>query len=110
MARGNLKFGKFTLKSGRVSPYFFNAGGFDDGRSLEVLSACYAQAILEIGPCLCQQLFGIVLSVVNGATLVKVAACLSDKFFVSCTHVQDLNEAFFLFLREIVAVETIDNH
>jgi orotate phosphoribosyltransferase len=49
MARGNLKFGEFTLKSGRISPYFFNAGGFDDGRSLEVLSDCYAQAILDSG-------------------------------------------------------------
>ncbi|MDH3902382.1 MAG: orotate phosphoribosyltransferase [Xanthomonadales bacterium] len=47
MAQGNLKFGEFTLKSGRISPYFFNAGGFDDGRSLEILSACYAQAILD---------------------------------------------------------------
>ena len=49
MARGNLKFGQFTLKSGRISPYFFNAGGFDDGRSLQLLSDCYAQAILDSG-------------------------------------------------------------
>ena len=49
MAQGNLKFGKFTLKSGRISPYFFNAGGFDDGHSLELLSDCYAQAILDSG-------------------------------------------------------------
>jgi orotate phosphoribosyltransferase len=49
MAQGNLKFGKFTLKSGRISPYFFNAGGFDDGHSLEILSDCYAQAILDSG-------------------------------------------------------------
>jgi orotate phosphoribosyltransferase len=47
LARGNLGFGEFTLKSGRLSPYFFNAGGFDDGYSLERLSACYAQAIVE---------------------------------------------------------------
>lgn len=49
MARGNLKFGSFTLKSGRISPYFFNAGGFDDGQSLQLLSECYAQAILDSG-------------------------------------------------------------
>lgn len=49
LARGNLKFGEFTLKSGRTSPYFFNAGGFDDGLSLQILSDCYAQAILDSG-------------------------------------------------------------
>jgi orotate phosphoribosyltransferase len=47
MARGNLKFGQFTLKSGRISPYFFNAGGFDDGESLGRLADCYAQAIID---------------------------------------------------------------
>ncbi len=49
MQRENLKFGEFELKSGRISPYFFNAGGFDDGYSLELLSDCYAQAILASG-------------------------------------------------------------
>jgi orotate phosphoribosyltransferase len=47
--KGNLKFGQFTLKSGRVSPYFFNAGGFDDGASLSALARCYAASILASG-------------------------------------------------------------
>ena len=47
--KGNLRFGRFTLKSGRVSPYFFNAGGFDDGASLAELAHCYADAILHSG-------------------------------------------------------------
>ncbi len=45
--KGVLQFGKFNLKSGRVSPYFFNAGLFNDGHALEVLSKFYAQAIIE---------------------------------------------------------------
>ena len=49
LARGNLKFGEFTLKSGRISPYFFNAGGFDDGQSLDELAGCYADAIVAAG-------------------------------------------------------------
>jgi len=47
LRKGNLSFGSFTLKSGRVSPYFFNAGGFDDGASLGELARCYAAAILD---------------------------------------------------------------
>jgi len=46
LTKGNLKFGEFTLKSGRISPYFFNAGGFDDGDSLAGLADCYADAIV----------------------------------------------------------------
>ena len=44
-----LKFGEFTLKSGRVSPYFFNAGAFDSGRALAALGRCYAHRIVEAG-------------------------------------------------------------
>ncbi|MFN2329973.1 MAG: orotate phosphoribosyltransferase, partial [Chromatocurvus sp.] len=42
-----LKFGEFTLKSGRVSPYFFNAGAFATGASLAALGRYYAQCIVD---------------------------------------------------------------
>lgn len=42
-----LRFGEFTLKSGRTSPYFFNAGLFDTGEKLAFLAKCYADAVAE---------------------------------------------------------------
>lgn len=44
-----LGFGDFTLKSGRTSPYFFNAGRFQTGQALAQLGRCYAQALVASG-------------------------------------------------------------
>ena len=44
---GVLRFGDFTLKSGRISPYFFNSGLFNTGRQLARLGRFYAQAIMD---------------------------------------------------------------
>ena len=49
IGRSVLRFGEFTLKSGRISPYFFNAGLFDSGAALARLGRCYAAAIVEAG-------------------------------------------------------------
>ena len=49
LSRQVLRFGEFTLKSGRTSPYFFNAGLFDSGAALASLGECYAEALLASG-------------------------------------------------------------
>ena len=46
---GVLSFGEFTTKAGRVSPYFFNAGLFDDGLKISKLASFYAQSLLSSG-------------------------------------------------------------
>lgn len=49
VAQGVIRFGEFTTKAGRLSPYFFNAGLFNDGLSLYKLCGYYAQAIMAAG-------------------------------------------------------------
>jgi len=49
LSRSALRFGRYTLKSGRESPYFFNAGLFNDGEALAVLGRCYAAALAASG-------------------------------------------------------------
>ncbi len=55
--KGVLRFGSFVTKAGRESPYFFNAGLFDDGTSLCELCGYYARAIRTAGVA-CDMLFG----------------------------------------------------
>ncbi|MGE8213690.1 MULTISPECIES: orotate phosphoribosyltransferase [unclassified Stenotrophomonas] len=66
-----LRFGQFTLKSGRVSPYFFNAGRFDTGLALAQLGNCYADAIDDAGIAF-DQLFG---PAYKGIPLATAIAC-----------------------------------
>lgn len=49
MHKDVLRFGTFTLKSHRISPYFFNAGLFQDGLALSALGKCYAETIQKSG-------------------------------------------------------------
>ncbi|MBL4814433.1 orotate phosphoribosyltransferase [Shewanella sp.] len=49
LERQVLRFGEFTLKSGRISPYFFNAGLFNTGRDLARLGRFYATALVDSG-------------------------------------------------------------
>ncbi|HUH56361.1 MAG TPA: orotate phosphoribosyltransferase, partial [Rhodanobacter sp.] len=49
LARDVLRFGEFTLKSGRLSPYFFNMGRIDSGAALAQLGRAYADALVNSG-------------------------------------------------------------
>lgn len=67
-----LQFGEFTLKSGRVSPYFFNAGKFDSGASLRQLGRYYAKKLIDTGASF-DMLFGPAYKGIPLATTVAVA-------------------------------------
>lgn len=76
LAHGVLKFGEFKLKSGRLSPYFFNLGLVSDGASLRTLGRAYAQA-LEASGIAYDMLFG---PAYKGIPLVSaVAIALADQ-------------------------------
>jgi orotate phosphoribosyltransferase len=82
---GALRFGEFKLKSGRISPYFFNAGLFKSGRALAELGRHYAQAIQQ-AQLECDVLFG---PAYKGIPLVATTAvALADR------HGRDLPWSF----------------
>ena len=76
LARDVLRFGQFVTKAGRKTPYFFNAGLFNDGDSLRRLGWFYAEAYLASGIA-CDQLFG---PAYKGITLAAATAiALAEK-------------------------------
>lgn len=85
-----LKFGEFTLKSGRISPYFFNAGAFSTGAALAALGRCYADRIVESG-----LQFDVLLGpAYKGIPLGAVTAvALADKYGMDVPFVYNRKEA-----------------
>jgi orotate phosphoribosyltransferase len=76
LARDVLRFGEFITKAGRQTPYFFNAGLFNDGESLRRLGKFYAEALVASGVA-CDQLFG---PAYKGITLAAATAiALAEK-------------------------------
>jgi orotate phosphoribosyltransferase len=88
--RNVLRFGQFTLKSGRTSPYFFNAGLFNTGRDLARLGQYYAQALQSSGIAF-DVLFGPAYKGIPIATTTAVA--LADKHDVDVPYCFNRKEA-----------------
>lgn len=89
--RNVLRFGEFTLKSGRTSPYFFNAGLFNTGSSLSRLGRYYAQALIHNGPKDVDVIFG---PAYKGIPLAAVTAVsLADSFDVDLPYCFNRKEA-----------------
>jgi orotate phosphoribosyltransferase len=83
LRREALRFGRFTLKSGRESPYFFDSGRFSDGESLGVLGRCYAAAITTSGVSF-DMLFGPAYKGIPLATATAVALAAGHGRSVAC--------------------------
>ena len=85
-----LCFGEYTLKSGRISPYFFNAGLFNSGLALSLLGRCYANAIIDSGVEF-DVLFG---PAYKGIPLAAATACaLADHFDRDVPYTYNRKEA-----------------
>ena len=85
IARGALRFGTFTLKSGRISPYFFNAGLFNAGKDIARLGQFYAQAILA---------HGIEFDVIFGPAYKGIPLATATVIALSENHGRDVPYAF----------------
>jgi orotate phosphoribosyltransferase len=90
LRRNALRFGRFTLKSGRESPYFFNAGLFSDGESAAALGGCYAAAIVASGLAF-DMLFGLAYKGIPLATATAIA--LSNAHGVNVPYAFNRKEA-----------------
>jgi len=88
--QGVLKFGEFTLKSGRVSPYFFNAGLFNTGKALAEIGRFYAAALEDAGVDY-DVIFGPAYKGIPLATTLSVA--LFDKYGIDVPYVFNRKEA-----------------
>ena len=88
--QGVLKFGEFTLKSGRVSPYFFNAGLFNTGKALAEIGRFYAAALEDAGVDY-DVVFGPAYKGIPLATTLSVA--LFDKYGKDVPYVFNRKEA-----------------
>ena len=89
-----LQFGDFTLKSGRNSPYFFNAGLFYEGDALRQLGQCYAQLLLD-NQIDCRHLFGPAYKGFTLATATAIALAeqgISSKVTFNRKEVKDHGE------------------
>jgi len=85
IATGVLKFGEFTLKSGRVSPYFFNSGLFNTGASLARLGRYYAEAI---------QASGIAFDILFGPAYKGIPLAAAASIALADHHQRDVPYAF----------------